>query len=219
MSDLNAFLKGRQAVYEFLYLTFYKIPDYSFMPVIGQFATPFARLAGGSDNSDLQAGVTQYTDYIASIKGKSAAENAQQLNADFTRLFISGPHSISLTESKCFPNESDAEIILSLTDFFADSRIVKPSIINLPIDSYPMELFYLFKTSQQAAEAVEEERAAEIIREQIRFMDNHILRWHTDMRDAVLELDEGKEHGGFYHAAALLTSGFLMVDRDLIAAI
>ncbi len=218
MSDLNAFLKGRQAVYEFLYLTFYKIPDYSFMPVIGQFATPFARLADSSDNCDLQAGVKQYNDYLAFIKGKSTAESAQQLNADFTRLFIAGPHSISLTESKCFPNESDATIILSLTDFFANSKISKPSIINLPIDSYPMELFYLFKTSQKAAEAMDDE-AAEIIKEQIKFMDSHILRWHTNMRDAVLQLEGEKEHSGFYHAAALLSSGFLAVDRDLIAAI
>ncbi len=74
-------------------------------------------------------------------------ELAIRLNVEFTKLFIKGDSKVWLTETLWRDSEKTKEnIIISVSNYFADAGIIKPTNINMPIDSYSMELFYLYRT-------------------------------------------------------------------------
>ncbi len=215
MNELADILKGRQAIYEFLFVASYKVPDNSFKSLIIKSVPYFSALAASCENADLKEGAAILSEFTGEIHNMDDTDVAGILNTSFTELYLIGSKSVELKETVWREGEWQREkIILSLSDYFARDNVVKPTVVNLPIDSYPMELFYLFKTAEKAA-ASDKDTAKNIIARQIEFMDIHILRWHRKFQKEVLKACDVKELSAFYKAVVLLAAGFVEFDRVL----
>ena len=210
---MTEYLRGRQKIYEYLYMAYYKVPDADFIKATKEFSNIFtmlgAEIGGEIDNGDgLLAAFLKENAHI------SDEELAGRLNFAFTKLFIKGNSDICKSERHWRCMEKTAEdIIVSVSNYFADANAVKPTEINLPIDSYSMELFYLYHTSKAAAEN-EGEARYKILEEQLNFINDHILCWTDKFTGAVIEKTDS---ANFYHPLAYLSNGFIKYDFNTLS--
>jgi TorA maturation chaperone TorD len=201
--EMKAILKGRLAIYEFLYMVFYKVPDTVFVGKVKEIEPIVSAIA--AEDERFKESAKLFSEYFRSLR-EPDERVAERLNSEFTRLFLMGHRSITLNESQRI-REERTNIILSVSDFFAETGFVKPVSPNLSIDSFPMQLFFLFKLAEQAYRK-EEEATFQIHKE---FMRKHIMRW---VREFVSEVTEFAEAGNglFYKACASFALAFLETD-------
>jgi TorA maturation chaperone TorD len=208
---MTEYLQGRQAIYEYLYMASYKIPDANFAEISKKFLPVFAAL-GEEAGGEMADGAEILSNYFKENAQMTDEELALRMNVEFTKLFTKGDE-FPLTERRWREKEiAHADTIVSVSNHFADGNVVKPTEINTPIDSYGMELFYLYATSRNAAES-ECETQDKIITDQIAFAKDHILRWTDKFTNAILEKTNKTN---FYHAIAHLSNGFLKYDFSLL---
>jgi len=208
---MTEYLQGRQAIYEYLYMTYYNIPDARFIEVSKKFLSVFNML-GTETNEEIAIGAEVLSDYFKENSHKSDCELAERLNVAFTKLFSIGME-LPQTENRWRAEEKGmADIIISISNYFADAGIIKPTEINVPIDSYSIELFYLYRTSRSAAES-EGETRDKIIDAQLNFIKDHILCWTDNFTNAVIEKTD---RTNFYHALAYLSNGFIKYDFSIL---
>jgi TorA maturation chaperone TorD len=203
VGQMKAFLKGRLAIYEFLYMVFYKVPDNVFVCKIKEIEPIVNAIA--AEDERFKESAELFSEYFRSAK-EPDERVAERLNSEFTRLFLMGHRSITLNESQRMPDER-TDIIFSVSDFFAETGFVKPISPNLSIDSFPMQLFFLFKLAEQAYRK-EDEATFKIHRE---FMRKHIMRWAREFVSEVTEF-AGAGDGLFYKACASFALTFLETD-------
>jgi TorA maturation chaperone TorD len=184
-------------------MVFYKVPNTVFVGKIKEFE-PIVKAIAAEDERFAES-AELFSEYFYSVKEPDECV-AERLNSEFTRLFLMGYRSIALDESQRI-REERTDIILSISNFFAETGFVKPVSPNLSIDSFPMQLFFLFKLAEQAYRK-EEKRSLKTHRE---FMQKHIMRW---VREFVSEVTKfaGVEDGLFYKACACFALAFLETD-------
>ncbi len=199
------YLLGRQAIYEYLYMAYYNVPDAAFVDLSRKFLPVFEGL-GAETGGELVSGAKSMSVYLNTHRHMTDEELAVRLNVEFTKLFIKGDSKIWLTENLWRAAEkAKTDIILSVSGYFADAGIIKPTAINMPIDSYSMELFYLYRTSRAAAKS-EGEARDKILSAQSSFIKEHILCWTDMFKHAIIEQTDGM---GFYSSIARLSNGFI----------
>lgn len=205
---MNEYLRGRQAIYEYLYMGHYKIPDAAFVELSKKFLPVFKAL-GSELGGEIASGAAGLSSYFKKNEQMTDKELAANLNVSFTKLFNKKELIKSLTENIWRQAEkTKADIIISVSNYFADADVIKPSEINMPIDSYGMELFYLYRTSLAAVES-EGETRSKILAGQLAFMKDHILCWTDMFTEDILKHTEAAD---FYNALASLSNGFLKND-------
>ena len=192
-------LQGRAAVYEYLFRAFYKVPDENFLKVTESFKDIALSIAADSESSLMKEGAEAVSSFVQS-KLFVDADRLLSLNAVFTSLFISG-NRINDRETKRRESEkSHNEIILSVSKYMADAEIIKPAVVNMPVDSFSMELFFMFKT------------AWPFKKEQAAFMEDHLITWSGAYLKEVAEKADKNEFGALYSGIARFCSGFLEDD-------
>ncbi len=205
---MTEYLKGRQAIYEYLYMGYYKIPGAGFAELSKKFLPVFKAL-GTDTGGEIASGAEALAAYFEKNAHMTDKELAVRLNVNFTKLLNKRNLIGSQTENIWRQEEkSKEEIIISVSNYFADAGVVKPTEINMPIDSYGMELFYLYRTSRAAAES-EGDARYKILAAQTAFAQDHILCWTDRFTRAILNQSDEKN---FYRALAYLSNGFLKYD-------
>lgn len=193
-------LKGRAAIYEYLFRAFYKVPDENFLKVTKNFNQVALSVANDSDSPFVKEGAGKINAFINSDLFKKD-DCLLSLNAVFTSLFVIGTR-ISDRESRRREDKiGHNDVILSVSKYMADALITKPVAVNMPVDSFSMELFYMFKT------------AWPFKREQAAFMDEHLIAWSGEYLKEVAEKAEKNEYGAFYSGLAYFCYGFLFDDH------
>ncbi len=192
-------LKGRAAVYEYLFRAFYKVPDGDFLKITENFKDISLSIAAVSDSALMKDGAAMIKSFSVS-EILADKDRLDLLNAVYTGLFVSAKRIDDRESRRCGSEKSRNDIILSVSKYFADAEIVKPSLINMPVDSFSMELFYMFKT----AWPFNDRQAA--------FMEDHLGQWQGAYLREVAEAAGDKDYGVFYCGLAKFCSGFLEDD-------
>ncbi len=193
---MKNYLLGRQAIYEFFTLVFYIVPDERLLKAIDTFIPVFEAL-----EKEIPAKFSRGL----SILKKCNDLDILSLNMQFTRLFLLGLRSVELKESRHRSSLNPTELILSVTLFYADNNIPRPSGVNFSIDSFPSELYFMFKMSEKTAESGH----MKYMTQQRLFLEKHLLQWVPMFSSNVLK-EAGEQ--GFYSAMVLLVEEFLTID-------
>lgn len=193
-------LKGRAAVYECLFRAFYRVPDENFLKLTENFKDIALSLAAESDSVLMKEGATMIDAFILS-EFFADKDVLLSLNAVYTKLFVSAKRANDRESRRRDSGKNCNEIILSVSGYFADSKVVKPSVINMPIDSFAMELFYMFKT------------AYPFDKRQAVFLEDHLGKWQGEYLQETAEAAGNNDCGMFYGGLAKFCSGFLEDDN------
>ena len=167
-----------------------------------------------SANSQIKSGLEQLVNCSSKLEVLSGEEAKEQVMVEYTSLFL-GPglpnaplwESFYRTSEKVFFGRTTFEMKEMLYAHGLESKRKNQQ----PEDHIGLELMLMSVLSNPLAD-FELEQQVSHIKEQIAFMDEHLLSWiHELCRDA-------KEHGtvGFYGGFIELIWGVLLWDRELL---
>ena len=167
-----------------------------------------------SANSHIKSGLEQLMNCSSRLEVLSDEEAKEQVMVEYTSLFL-GPglpnaplwESFYRTSEKIYFGRTTFEMKEVLYAHGLESKKKNQQ----PEDHLGIELMMMSVLSDQLTQFESEQQVSQI-KEQISFMDEHLLSWiHELCRDA-------KEHGtvGFYGGFIELIWGVLLWDRELI---
>lgn len=212
MENLKTILQGRQAIYEYLYVAYYRPPDDEFMNMSNAFADIFAALASETDDGNAKNAAEMMRLQLPVDENKRLS-----MNATFSKLFfLSG--KIENTESRRRAKEvARVEIITEISKKFAECSINKPTAINLPIDSFPSELYFMFQTARMLVNYMNDGQAfSKTANNQLLFLNNHLLKWSGGFIGEIISRYGNSHLDVFYHGLGILTEHFLRYDAGFL---
>ncbi len=204
MNNITDILKSRAAIYEFLFTVFYKVLTKEQLQYISTFASIMADI---DENGEIE----QLLKEINDITNDSDLEIT--LNTAFTSLFTIGTN-VKIAEHYYLTDTAKTDIVLSLSGLFADNDVAKPLEVNHSIDSLPVELYFMFKTCEKAANS-DATTAKKIMQDQLTMLDNHLLKWAGMFADSTNN-SANKNGEMFYANMSLICLNFLLYDKNLI---
>lgn len=218
--DLEYLNKGRAAIYEFLSVLFIDSPDKNFLGLSQTFAPIFAELALARGSLSLAMGADLLAKYADYEKYSDMEKVLDELNIQYTGLFLLGFTSIGLTESiNCTPERiNKQEPWEKVIAFYHIRKFKIPPAFKEPEDHIAMELLFMRQMSELAGRCIkegEQNRSDIVLAEQLRFLEDHLLAWAPAV---CIELERKAADKGYtlYHAAALLLQGFLSMDKETV---
>lgn len=168
----------------------------------------------GPGNEHLQNGLEQLRQCTTKLDTLGEEEAIHQVMLEYTPLFL-GPgrpqappwESVYRTSQNMLFGAPTFEVREALSHYGLEIRGKNKQ----PEDHIGLELMFLAAVSERLSEPVSEKHAS-YVREQIRFIDEHLLAWVPDLcRDA-------QNHGnvGFYGGLIELVWGILLWDKELL---
>lgn len=212
MENIKTILQGRQAIYEYLYIAYYRPPDDEFIKTTNAFADIFAALASETGNDNVKNAAERMRLPLPLDENRRLS-----MNATFSELFfLSG--KIENTESRRRVKEvARVEIIKEISENFAECSVNKPTVINLPIDSFPSELYFMFEMAERLVNSVNDGQLFSKTAEcQLLFLNNHLLRWSGGFVDEIISRYCNSHLELFYHDLGIVTEYFLRFDSGFL---
>lgn len=165
-------------------------------------------------NPQLRLGLEQLTACTSKLEELSTEEAIEQVMVEYTELFL-GPGvpkappfaSFYHSNKKLFFGETTFEIKKILNENGLESKRKDKQ----PEDHIGLELLFIAVQTEQLHNLDEAEHVS-IIKEQISFIDKHLLSWIPEL------CSDAKEHGsvGFYGGLFELILGVLLWDKELL---
>jgi putative dimethyl sulfoxide reductase chaperone len=215
-AELEAVLEARAFAYRLLANAFLAEPVRDQVAVLAAagavHAFPYAA------ESDLIAqGMAEVEAYLADpATGTDAAFDA--LVWDYTRMFI-GPGKLAAPPwESAYSNEERLlfqEQTLAVRQVFRSYGLVLATAPANPEDHIGLELDFMYHTCSLAMEQLKAGNVValeQICRDQLAFLNEHLLAWAPDFAADVV----ASSQTGYYGGMARLLSGFLRVDRAIV---
>ena len=167
-----------------------------------------------SANSQIKSGLEQLVNCSSKLEVLSGEEAKEQIMVEYTSLFL-GPGLPNAPLWESFYRTSE-KVYFGRTTFEMKEMLYANGLESKrknqqPEDHIGLELMLISVLTEQLT-TFERDQQVSRIKEQILFMDEHLLSWIPELcRDA-------KEHGtiGFYGAFIELIWGVLLWDRELL---
>lgn len=212
-----AFLQVRELVYAFLGSVFLNTPSHSQIQQIIQHQL-FDDFPLEIDQNDFQRGLQKLRNWAKNCLNTKLKDILVQLHNDYSRLFV-GPgnllappwESLYLTKEKL----SFAFPALEVREFFRRHGLQSEHNNNKPDDHFGLEMEFISKLIQKERVCLEKENLAdalELSKEQLLFLQEHVMKWSDSFTDLVFEHADTD----YYKGLALLTKGYLTWDYGLL---
>ncbi|MDR0501485.1 MAG: molecular chaperone TorD family protein [Coriobacteriales bacterium] len=205
-------MQGRMATYRFLSRLYRKEVDQELLDQLIAMRYPVK-----SGNAEMDAGYRMMHGYICSTWERTLTD----LAIDFARVFLG--HGIN-AHSAAYPFESvhtSAKRLLmndardEVLAIYRANGIEKTNAWREGEDHIALELEFislLIERTLELLQVKDEEQVFSLLRTQLNFLDNHLLNWVPML---VIEMQKFAKTD-FYRALALITSGYLTVDREIL---
>lgn len=210
--DIEHLLEGRIATYGFLSRLYRLEVDQELLDEMCAMRFPTK-----TGNDDVDAANQLFCSYLNTVWERTLTE----LAVDYTRVFLGGgidaysasyPFESVYTSSKRLLMQEARDEVLAI---YRANNIKVSSTVKLNEDHISLEMEFLQVLGKQALEAFRSDdgqKAAELLMTSYGFLMEHLISWTP------LFLVDMKKFAktDFYQALALMTSGFLAVDRELL---
>ncbi|HWI61998.1 MAG TPA: molecular chaperone TorD family protein [Symbiobacteriaceae bacterium] len=212
--ELDAVLEARGFAYGLLARAFLSEPSPLLTGALIQSDAaglfPYAQHSG-----PIQQGAAELAAYLAD----PGSGGYDQLLWDYTRLFI-GPAALPAPPYESAYRSADRLLFqqetLDVRQAYREYGLGAEKLGSEPDDHIGLELQFLYETCRLAAERAAAGDLAgvdQVLRDQQRFLDDHLLRWAADFAADVA----ASAQTGFYRGMAQLLAGYLPVDRGILA--
>ena len=213
---IGHFLEARAFAYDILKCVFWQAPAKKFIKLLieGEIIQtfPFA------ESSTV---ICETVERIGKYLGKQdilSRKNCEHLHWDYTRMFI-GPGKVPAPPWESIYRDVEhlhfSEETLEVRNAYRKYNLVHKNLGREPDDHIGLELDFLHKLSEMAkekAESVDETGLAEILQDQMAFLDEHLLKWVPEWtKDVVRSADTE-----FYRGMAQLLEAYLHFDHETI---
>ncbi len=211
--ELHELMIEREAMYQFLARVYREEVDPELLPQICQMDFPV-----DTGVPEIDRGFQMLLHYLQAVKDTTLTD----LASDYARIFFGvGPTQTG----GAFPYESVYTSPRGLLMQEARDRVVavyrkegmeRSAEICDPEDHLSFELEFVAHLCQKTLKAIEtqdEEATASYLQKQQEFLEKHLLPWVPGFCADV----ERIAPSDFYRAVALITSGYLTIDHDLIS--
>ncbi len=207
MNEISQTNIGRASIYEFLFTVYYKVLSSEQLKYIETFAEVIQSIDSLENTKPL----------IEEIKKIIKIDDLElTLNSGFSKLYGTGTN-VKIKERNYLPDASQTDIIMSLSNMFSKYNVVKPDGINHTIDSLSIELLFMNSTAIKAANS-DIDNSKAILKDQLEFLDNHLLKWCEKFAESTKENATTKGEL-FYTYMSEICCQFLKFDRDVIIAL
>lgn len=185
------------------------------MSLLGQW---IRRLEQKNTIPNTQAGM-KLKQYLESIEVKDFRMVFGQVEAEYKRLFM-GSEAIKTCESAYMPNEDGSEsdefmYRMAIRSIYLEAGVVFNKLSGERDDHIAMELEFMAVLSQEMLEKqLFRYKCLEIADLQIRFMENHLLKWAYEFSENLLSSTTNP----LYQGVAELISEFLSYDYHQLCA-
>lgn len=213
---VSAFLEARCFAYELLRKAFRQEPDRSFIRslaqngLIGSF--PFAQ-----ENPQIGQGIALAEAYLSDNRNSSEAA-FDRLHWDYTRMCV-GPYQLVAPPWESAYRTEERLLFqagtLAVRQAYRKYGLQAPEYPAEPDDHIGLELDFMFQTSGMARERAEQGEGGAfvtLLRDQLAFLEEHLLAWAPRFAADVIRSAETD----FYKGMAHLLTGFLTVDRAIL---
>jgi TorA maturation chaperone TorD len=215
--ELDAVLEARGFAYGLLARAFLTEPAPEWIRSLAE--SDAASLFPYADEpGSIQEGARELAAYLAD-PGSATREGHDRLLWDYTRMFV-GPNRLPAPPYESVYRSPDRLLFqmetLAVRQAYQAYGLAPARVGAEPDDQIGLELQFLYETCRSAAQAAAADDSAaleQVLRDQARFLDEHLLMWAGDFAADVL----GNAEVGFYRAMAHLLAGFLPLDRRILA--
>jgi len=214
--ELKAFLDARCFAYQLLQKTFVAEPERGYVlsltssGLVQQF--PFRH-----ENALIEQGVAEADGYL-SDPANSSLDAFETLHWDYTRLCV-GPNRLAAPPWESAYLNPDRLLFqqetLEVRAAYLEYCFIAPEFPHEPDDHIGFELDFMQQTSQLAAARAEQgdgDGLVAVCRDQLRFLDQHLLKWAPAFAADIV----ANAQTGFYRGMARVLEGFLRVDREVL---
>ncbi|HYG58562.1 MAG TPA: molecular chaperone TorD family protein [Symbiobacteriaceae bacterium] len=214
--DLKAVLEARAFAYRMLAQAFLAEPVKAQIQSLAETGAvgifPYAQ-----DSEHIQQGMDEVQAYL-SDPANATDEAFDDLHWDYTRMFI-GPGALPAPPwESAYSNEERLlfqEQTLAVRKVFRAYGFANPGAPAEPDDHIGLELDFMYQTSRLALEKAEQQSGADVVRicrDQLAFLQEHLLKWVSAFAGDVAASAET----GFYRGMVRMLHGFLGVDRSIL---
>ena len=210
MEETKEILEMRRNFYAFLHRMYLEEPPRVFVDdlVNGKFYFPRLTL-----DEELSEGFRVLKEFMEKRKGKTVDELHEDLVDEYTLLFI-GPHRLPVQpyESWWIDGKLMGQSLLKVKRDYRKAGVVKSRDYAEPEDHIAFELKFMHHLCELGFSAENEEKRRECLKQQKKFLNDHLLKWVPDFCDALYEYKQSD----FYKGIAKLTKGFLLLEDAMI---
>jgi TorA-specific chaperone len=218
---ISQIVRGRVAFYEFFSQTMRHPPTKEFLNLVKDFIPHFKATAVETDIEELKLGAKGLIDFAQTIT--DSREFLDELNSEYTMLFLLGHASIPTSESVYMSTEKllkqkPWEEVMAL---YGKYKLGIPVSVKEPEDHICVELLFMSELAGRCANAfdsADDALAEEFILAQKNFLYSHINRWVPEFCTRVIDMAKCGNIS-LYNSAALLIKGFLKYDTEFIEAL
>lgn len=207
--------KGRSVAFNVFSKVFADVPTEDVDNLFTATAEHMALLATSSENTNMKKAI----ELLNKIYGEDFTKNDMsrdrlERNRDYTYLFVLSNvplyESVYTSPERLLKQEAWSEV----KNFYLKNHYKQTDGDKIIEDHIAMEMEFMGYMSRDIAEALEQEKfeeAEEIMRAQLEFYRDHILKWVPLFCDGIITL-QAELHTSFYPAYAYLLKGFIEED-------
>lgn len=163
----------------------------------------------------LMRGLEKLRSFAETPRGERTKDLSQRISVEFTRLFRGiekgrpPPYQSVYTEGGTLYGNSTVQVASEYRRF---GLVPREEYVGEPPDHIALEFFFMSYLSSKEAEAWsqdEDERANELLSQELKFLEKHILPWIPRLCRNIRRWDRV----GFYSAVADITEAWTQLDR------
>lgn len=216
LESIQLLLETRIFAYDLLRRTFLEEPSKEFLGIITEegFIESFPFI---EENKEIREGVSKVATFLEG-HDLTSEEDYDSLHWDYTRMFI-GPDKLPapLWESAYLNKDRllFQEVTLNVRQAYLKYQFLPKYFRQEADDHLGLELDFMYQLSNQALECLKSQeytRFSEVLRDQRDFLQEHLLKWVSDLADKILanaKLD-------FYPGMAEILKGYLALDFEAL---
>ncbi|MHC1600517.1 MAG: TorD/DmsD family molecular chaperone [Candidatus Methanospirareceae archaeon] len=215
MSKTEEILKTRRDFYAFLCRMYLEEPARELADDLVNERLFFPDPKALELNEDLSMGFLELREFVDRSRGKTVDELQEELRDEYTRLFI-GPHRLPVQpyESWWIDGKLMGNSLLKVKNEYRKAGIAKSRDYAEPEDHIAFELkFMQYLCEEEISTMDNNERIAECLKLQHKFLNEHLLQWVPVFCDSLYEC----ELSDFFKGVAKITKGFILLDAHVIA--
>ena len=219
IDEIKTISQIRAAFYSYFSKVFREPVAEDFIGLTEKYSPHFEEFAGFSDSDLLKSSVDTLKLYVALEQSSPIDEHLNNLNRQFTSIFLLGRSSVPTSASVYISVEKllKREPWEKVCDVYRLRGFKLPENFNEPEDHISMETLYLKKMSDLVVSLIEKntlDNIEEILKEHKEFIDDNVLTWVEDF--TALTVKQSNAAGShLYGPVAILMAEFLKYDSEL----